>query len=76
MWRRDARHVDGDVESFLEPRPLDVEIGLHQFELPAEGRELAVGSQDGAQERREPHERLQGAVGGAAWISTRSSSAR
>ena len=53
------RHVDRTRRRCLEARALDIQVRLDEVDLPAERGELAFGAQDAAQQRGEPHQRLQ-----------------
>ena len=57
--RSPARNVDVHAQALLEPGAFDVEVRLHHLELAAERRELSVGSQDAAQQRRQLQQRLE-----------------
>ena len=53
------RDVDGDAQPMLEARALDIEVRLDDVQLAAERGEFAFGSEDAAQQRRQPQQRLQ-----------------
>jgi len=55
-----ARHVDAHAQALFETLALDVQVVLHELQLSAERRELALGTQHAAKQRCQSQQRAQG----------------
>ena len=55
-------NVESDAQALVEARALDVEVRLDEIHLAAKRRELGLGSEHAAQQRRQPHQRVERAA--------------